>query len=265
MRLFPRTALLFALTLAASGTAFALPGVPAAGIPLPKVPEMPKMNCGVTGPAYLALLPGSGVVASATITLHNSQAQLYRASLCTVAAQRDLLVALNRKDLAEMWDAKVKNLSGTTVNAENQAALLAAAADVALNDALTAAAAELTGATEEQKTNIRKANLKRLSAGLALATLVVDAGRLTLDIASLVQKIASADPALVNEIVAAGLSAEAVKLWPAQLQQIVDNAGAFGKASKATDKSMKEVFKKAQIDPPTAADIKADLTASGDE
>lgn len=148
--------------------------------------------------------------------------------------------------------------AGSSVTAERQAALLAVLADVALNEAITAAAESLTGATEEQKANIRKANLRRLSAGLALATLAVDGGRLALDIGSLVQKITAADPPVLAE-----LSVEAVKLWPQQIKQIAGNASAFGKASNATDKSVKEVHKKAQIDPPTQADIRADRTASG--
>lgn len=264
MNSISRLVIVSALALGVSKNSFALPGVPA-GIPIPAVPEMPKVKCGVDAPPYIVLAPGSNIITSLTVTLNNSQAQLYRASLCTMAAQRDLMVAMNQKEMAESLSKKVKNLSGTSINAEKQAELLASAADPSLTEALTEAAKSLGDASEDQKNSIREADMKRMAAGMALASLAVDGGRLVMDIASLVQKIQSGDASVLADMQSANLSVELIKLWPGQIKDIVAAAGEFGKAAKNTDKAIKEVYKVVKMDPPKAADVKAFLSAAGDE
>ena len=257
----PLVAAMFLLT--SSNLAFAgMPGMPA-GLPAP--PPMPKIGCGVAAPPYMVALPGSGVILSMTVTLHNTQAQLFRASLCTVAAQRDLLDALGSKDLAAKWGAAVTNLAGTSINPENQAAVLALAGDPELNKALAAAAESVTAATDEQKVAIQAADVKRAVAVLALATLAVDAGRLIIDIAGVVKKVADGDASVLEEVTKAQLTLQVIQLWPEQVKQIAASANAFGKAAKETDKALKAVYKKAKIDPPKAADVKKALLSGGDE
>lgn len=264
MNIFGRTSVITAAALLSSSLAFALPSMPAGGA-MPAPPPMPKINCGVTAPEYIVATPGLGLIASTAVTLNNAQAQLYRASLCMVSAQRDLLVALNMKELGDQWASKLSNLSGTTVNVESQAALLKVAADPALNDALTAATANLSAASEEQKQAIRSADLKRGAAGLALASLAVDAGRMVIDIATLVKKIQDKDPSIVEELAKAEYSLQLIQLWPEQIKQIGASASSFGKAAKDTDKVIKAIYKAASMEPPKAADIKQALSASGDE
>lgn len=163
------------------------------------------------------------MIASTTVALHKTQAQLFRASLCTVAADPELFAALE------------------------------------------AAANSLSSATDEQKTAIRAADIKRAVAGLALATLAVDAGRLVIDIAGVVKEVADKDASVLDEVTNAELSLQAIQLWPEQVKQLVASANAFGKAAKETDKALKSVYKKAKTDPPKAADVKQALSAAGDE
>lgn len=266
MKIVVRSFALSAVLFTSTHLAFAqVPGMPAGGLSVPKAPEMPKIGCGVAAPDYIVLLPGAGAILSTTVTLENARTQLYRSSICMVAAQRDLMIALDLKELGEAWSAKVTNLSGTSFNAESQAALLVAASDPALNEALTAAAANVGAVSDEQKKAIRAADLKRLSAALALGTLAVDLGRMVVDIGMIVKKVQDEDPTLLEELLKNRIGIETIVLWPDQVKGIVASAKSFGSAAKETGKVVKVIYKKAKIDPPKAAEIQESLAASGDE
>jgi hypothetical protein len=233
--------------------------------------SLAQVKCGYAAPEYLPLAPGAGTVLSVTIAFYNAETQLFRSTQCSQAATGNLLQAVGKKEQAAGIETKLKNLSGKDPTPEQQAKMAEAANDE-ISQALNDAAENLTSVQDEQKAQIRSADLKRLAANLALATLVTDVGRLTIEIGTIAKKVKDKDPTILEEI--AGLANSPYFLtvdpitvisefWPEQIKGIGANAKAYQASQKEVSKVVKALQKKLNIEPPTKAEIQSESESTG--